>query len=62
MKEPEGEGPPRPSLRLIPLAEDPKGKRSRRRADRRRREESDPGDGAEGTPRDRGPVKPPQSG
>jgi hypothetical protein len=35
MKEPEGEGPPRPSLQLLPLASDPKGGSKRRRGRRR---------------------------
>jgi hypothetical protein len=32
MKEPEEEGPPRPSLKLLPLADDPKGRKKRRPA------------------------------
>jgi hypothetical protein len=39
MKEPEGEGPPRPSLQLLPLADDPKGAKKRRRARRRPKED-----------------------
>lgn len=42
MREPEGEGPPRPSLQLLPMASDPKGRKPRRRAGRRVKE-----DGAE---------------
>jgi hypothetical protein len=41
MKEPEGEGPPRPSLQLLPLAGDPKG--GRKRPPARRRRDKEPG-------------------
>lgn len=56
MKEPEGEGPPRPSLQLLPLASDPNGGSKRRRAGRRpkkdgakRDEEPREGEGEEPT-------------
>jgi hypothetical protein len=43
--DPEREGTPRPSLRLVPLAGDPKDRQGRRRARRPQEEAQPPGEG-----------------